>query len=338
MISSTVGLSLTIIFSYFSLKASADNKNITLQVPHTMEFARGNSMTFPAGTTLYRNFSEDQGSQISSAAVVQPMPNYVDWLLPSGQNLLLDCSARRPTATIPYLRVRMVRFFPNGEYLGGCSTVDYAFFKNSTSSIKVLPLSDLSLNKKTQLEYAGLIADSYVVIKNQQILLKQRSEINFYPNGRVDFFTPKKNQSFVTPTTLGKLFFKQSKDNAYFRFFDDGHIQKGVLGQNLTIDNFDLPPGTGVSFAQEDDSVDKYLKVALLQKELVVATGDGYKLKTNTLMFHSNLQLSAAQVSQPFQFTNPSTGAILFVPSGSQVFFDQDRVIREIKLPLPASV
>ncbi|NCN40831.1 hypothetical protein GW916_06220 [bacterium] len=300
-----------------------------LSQPTEIHFSRGNKMDF--SKKIF--FHENQSIWMAEASVG---PSLVSWTLPSGLSILLDCGQEEMNSGL-IVPQKHIRFHENGEYHSGCRTQsDTPLLTASGDSIYPLPLSHLDLTERGELKYVR-VKSGKLNLNGQEVSLASGAEINFHPNGKLDFFNMKQGEVFKIHTEqLGWLWIRQSEALKITRFGSDGRLEAGVLGDELNLGAIVLPQGSAVSFDQPASN-DLGLNgprewSALLPAEQQLEL-DGYlEIWISQVRFDSDDMMIGVVNSRPFIF-HPPKGESFEVPIGSRIHVNVFKKILKIELP-----
>ena len=310
--------------------------DVILEADFIGTFIRENTFVFKEGSNLYSN----KTGGIEGSDIDYPRPEPVIWKLVDGQSMSMACGLLPKTPMQPNGAIRFVRFHFNGEYKRGCSIINKVTFKVNEDSVLPLSGSRIELHPSGQLAYTNRTQEGTVVLNDQSIDIEPLKEIMYNDNGSLRFFTPKKGSQFKLKTEkYGTLQFEQQTSSTVsMSLFENGHIERAILGQELELKNVTLPQGSGITFSENSSGIPTIF-TAILTDNLTVETSDGYSLKTKLPRFREDGSVEALVLAEKIFFTNPnnSTQSMEVFPK-SQIFLDESGVISGINAVIPPEV
>lgn len=292
--------------------------------PVVFPLSNGNSITAASLVTL------DELGNLS--VVVSSVNQLLEWKLPDGRSWRLDCSVR----IIPVYGKRIARavgFYPNHAYHRGCDLIDVTEF-SLLGGGKVKVSGAFEANADAGLIYSSKILEGQVVVGGQKLVVLPGTEMDVFPTGLIHFFTMAKGQSFtVTHPVYGMVKFAQSSDRPISTsFYDDGHVENGIIAQDLVHNelHYPIPAGSGVMFDQKDQVIDaliynKPVSIAFKQATVLIAN----------LFWDRGSSLIDLISAADFQILNPSTGSMVTIPAGALIKANLQGEILSIGQPPP---
>lgn len=299
--------------------------NLEISKPTTLPFARNN--VFEASHSIYLH---RQGNVSLIFSVANPDLN---WLMPNGQTLNLNCSLRPATFDLP-ARPRVIAFHENREYYRGCELKSPTLFKNAAGAFEIIANDgDIDLNANGDLEYASHLQSGKLRLNNQDVELKAGSSVALYESGLPRFFTMNSDASFSSRQgLLGEIRWNQSVANPVSTsLFPGGEVERGILGQELPISFLgeNAPIGTGLFF-ETPELISALIFPSPRVFRSVEAVFRYQQVRNNPLA-----QRLEYVTLDSFLFTIPESGKILNIPVGAVISVSPDQQIVEIQSPSP---
>jgi hypothetical protein len=292
--------------------------------PTKFSFIRGN--TFLAHDEVYLN------TDSSISTIVSYEPQELSWELPQGRVLKIDCGQKKNMwgDLVP----RVVNFYPNGEYKSGCSAKDVVSFPE-TNGKEVAVFGDIDLLQNGGLAYASRVSTGDLSVNGQEVGLLPGSELAFHPSGAPYFFTLIHGQSFrVKQAQFGEVLFTQNAGlQVSTSLFENGAVERGIIGQELSFPELDLkiPAGSGVAFDQKGGEL--AISLALFSQPMRLQAGS-YSFLIKKAGFNPEMGHMEVTSDEAFTFTNPDSGTQMDVPPGSLILLSETREILAIQTPL----
>jgi hypothetical protein len=289
--------------------------------PVIFPFARGNA--FPSSDTVY--LREDG----SISVMVSRAPETLEWKLADSRALSLDCGMKRNGwgDLVP----RIVSFHENGEYKNGCALTAPFSFRYGPNSVEASGSIDLHSN--LSLAYAGKILSGKLKIGGKLVDLLPGTEIAFHANGLPNFFTLAKEESFRSNQgQFGELLFAQnSLRPVSTTLFEDGSVEKGILGKDMPLTELGIivPAGSGIGFSLENGKLSFWLAI-LSANQRILAQGNPFT--ASRVGVDQQSKKYEAVVAETFTFKGPD-GQLMDIPPGSIVTLSDTLEILSIRVP-----
>jgi hypothetical protein len=294
--------------------------------PVVFPLARGNAFpTGPSGETIYLR---ENGS---ISLITSRNPEKIEWDL-GGRTISLDCGQKRNG--LGDLVPRLVSFHENGEYKSGCQLLTPTSFPSGSSQVDVS--GSLDLHEDRSLAYAGILNSGKVIINGKESNLLVNTEISFHANGRPNFFTLAKGESFSSQQgVFGEVLFVQSFSRPVSTtLFTDGTVEKGIIGKDLTFAELGItvPAFSGVGFTFVNGQMRLWLAIFSANQTIPAL---GFPFVASRVGLHPEYGKYEAVVAETFTFKLPD-GLLIDVPPGSIVTLSESREILAIRVPANA--
>jgi hypothetical protein len=292
--------------------------------PTKFSFIRGN--TFLAHSEVYLN------TDGSISTIISYEPQAIGWKLPQGRVLPIECGQKKNRwgDLVP----RVVNFYPNGEYKSGCSAKSAVSFPEAGGK-EIAVFGDIDLLRNGGLAYASRVSTGRLSVNGQEVDLLPGSELAFHPSGAPYFFTLFHGQSFrAKQAQFGPALFTQNAGlPVSTTLFENGAVERGILGQELPLPELGLtiPAGSGVAFDQKGGEL--AISLALFSRPVRLQAG-GYSFLIKKAVSNPEVGHMEVTTDEAFTFTHPDSGAQMDVPPGSLILLSETREILAIQTPL----
>ncbi len=323
---------LILIFSLLlmSLNAWAQSSNAKiLEKDQYLEFARGNKIFFKKGTEV--NYRDD--GSILFVFSDQRTDKLATWTTKKGIVYNFHCGAKLFRSSGDIHGASLIWFHPSGEYQRGCVSVSTPSFSTPQVTGSMSFNSVIELSEEGELIYLSSVHSGYAEVFNKTLQLAQRKEINFHPDGSLRFFTPAKNQTYVSPSRYGDVVFGQRTPEVSISLFENGMIERGILAKSKRFNGINVPARSGLIFDDSTNPSDPYpfIYAVLLDSNYTFESNDGYSVVTRSFKFHEKGYVSLVEVAEKFVFIRPDDNKEVRVQVGDLVHFDENKVVSKIE-------
>ncbi len=241
----------------------------------------------------------------------------------------LNCN-ERPVVNGLILPQRMIYFHKNGQYLRGCdSFIEMPItLQDNRGEVIVSQFAAIDLHSSGKLAYAAKIERGNILIGDKKVELTPKSEVAFYPDGQIHFFTPKAQTQITVSSVLGPIRIQQFESPLVsVSLFQNGYLERARLGSDLNLNGILIPKGSAVLFEEAYLSASKFSKPITLEI-------DGYRIKATQALFWENHSPSSIEVAEEFIFITPDEARIeIPVPVGSKISMSRSGKIAHIEVP-----
>ncbi len=320
-------LKIALLTFLFSLSLFATESKI-LTSDQYIQFARGNKIKFAKGSEVkYR----DDGSILYVFAKGNT-DELATWTTKANVSYKMHCGSKILRSSQSIHSASLIWFYPSGEYKRGCVAVSTFDFKTAQVNGKVGFNSDIALFESGEIEYLSSIDQGKASVFETELTLKSRSEINFHSDGRLRFFTPAREQVYTCESQYGHIIYQQITPEVSISLFEDGLIERAIIGQDISLHGVVVSKGSGVIFdrLKKPTSSAPYLLVVFLTRNHQLVTSDGYSLEASSVKFKQQGVIELVEIAKNFDFKRPDNGRIVSVRVGDLVYFDEKMNISKI--------